>query len=465
MEQLANGGHKGKISGEALFQAALALHRQKKDEQAAQGYRDVLLIDPGHAAAWRNLGAVLRRVGHFDSALACLQRSLEIVPASPETLTNIGNCLTDMDRMAPALEAHARAVAAQPDNFTMCKNYAVALRKFGHLAEALTYLEKALALRPDDGNTCWEYAVTCLHLGRFREGWEALEVRWKTGLKDRPASSPRWHGEDLKGKTILVYKEQGFGDTILCSRYLPLLKARGGRVLFECRQQLHRLFQSIPGIDRMAEVGAMDEPSDYHVPMLSLPGIFGTDHASIPPLPPLFAPDAPPPEAKRLLDAGKGLFRVGIVWSGSVTFLDNRKRSVSAAHFLPLAEIPGVQLYSLQKGPREQDLADCGAEGPILALGPHLNDFADTAAALKELDLVIMTDSSVAHLAGALGRPVWNLLSYSPYWLYQMQREDCPWYPSMRLFRQPAPGNWAAVFARVAAELEAISRAGRSGRL
>ena len=454
MEQSANIKQEDAKPAPSFFDIGFAFHKQEKDQEAAQSYRQMLLqTDPNHVSSWRNLGAILRKQDHFEASVACLKRALELLPDSPETLTNLGNTLTDMDRMEPALEAHAKAVAGQPNNFTMRKNYAVALRKFGHLKEALAQLEKVFQLKPDDEKTRWEYAIICLHLGLFKQGWEAIEVRWKLGLKDRAYDVPRWHGEDLTGKTILIYKEQGFGDTILCSRYIPMVKARGGRVLFECQKQLHRLFQTIPGIDMMAELGAIKEPFDYHVPMLSLPWIFNTDETSIPLPPPLFVPDAPPPEAKRLLDLGKGRFKVGIIWSGSVTFLDNRKRSVSATQFLPLAEIPNVQLYSLQKGPREKDLADCGAQGLILELGPHLQDFADTAAAIRELDLVIMTDSATAHLTASLDRPVWNLLNYSPYWLYRMQGENCAWYPSMRLFRQPTPGDWDAVFQQVAEEL------------
>ena len=438
----------------SLFNIALTFHKQEKNEEAIQGYRRVLLTELNNVAAWRNLGAVLRKINHFEASVACLRRALELLPGSPETLTNLGNSLTDLDMMEPALDAHAKAVAGLPDNFLMRKNYVVALRKFGKLKEALAQLERVFVLKPDDEKTRWEYAIICLHLGLFKQGWEAIEVRWKLGLKDRDTAVPRWHGEDLTGKTILVYKEQGFGDTILCSRYLPMVKARGGRVLFECQKQLHRLFQTIPGIDKMADLGAIDEPFDYQVPMLSLPWIFNTDQSSIPPTPPLFIPDAPPPVAKQLLDLGNGRLKVGIVWSGSVTFLDNAKRAVTAERFLPLAGIPGVQLYSLQKGPREQELVDCGGIGPILPLGPHLQDFADTAAAVKELDLIIMTDSSTAHLAGSLGKPVWNLLNYSPYWLYRMKGETCAWYPSMRLFRQPKPGDWDSVFKNVAEALQ-----------
>jgi len=445
--------------GQSLFDIAFAFHKQENNEKAAQGYRYVLLAEPHHVAAWRNLGVVLRKMNHFEASVACLKRALELAPGSAETLTNIGNTLTDMDRMDQALEAHAKAIALQPENFQMRMNYVVALRKFGKLEEALAHLQKAFALNPGDEKSRWEYANICLHLGLFKEGWEAIEVRWKLGLEDRIQAAPRWQGEDLKGKTILIYKEQGFGDTILCSRYIPLVKARGARVLVECQRGLQRLFQGIPGIDKMTDVGVIGEPYDYQVPMLSLPWIFNTDLSSIPPPPPLFVPEAPPPAAQQLLDLAKGRLKVGIIWSGSVTFLDNAKRAVTAERFLPLAGIPGVQLYSLQKGPREQDLVECGGIGPIIPLGPHLQDFADTAAVVKELDLIIMTDSATAHLAGSLGKPVWNLLNFVPYWLYRMKGETCAWYPSMRLFRQPTPGNWDAVFERVAKELAA--KAGR----
>ena len=183
-------------------------------------------------------------------------------------------------------------------------------------------------------------------------------------------------------------------------------------------------------------------------------GLFGTEMDSIPSLPALYIPEAPPPEAQRLLDLGKDDFKVGIVWSGSPTYASNYKRATSFARFLPLASIPGVQLYSLQKGPAEQELVDAGAQGIVLELGPHMRDFADTAAALKQLDLVIMTDSSVAHLAGAITCPVWNLLCNGSYWVYFTEREDCPWYPSMRLFRQQQPGDWDSVFKKVTAELQ-----------
>ena len=346
----------------------------------------------------------------------------------------------------------------------MRKNYAVALREFGRFEEALFHLNIVCGMQPDNISVLWDRADTYLHLGRFKEGWESYKVRLKgPEMKDRAASAPLWNGEPLKGKTILIYPEQGFGGTILCSRYIPMVKMRGGRIILECKEPLQRLFSKIPGIDLIVSSGHSEQDFDYHTPIMALPGIFNTDLNSIPPLPDFFVPDSPPEGAKRLLDLAKGRFKIGIVWSGSITFKNNKKRAVSVERFLPFAQVPGVQLYSLQKGPRESDLRACGGQGLVLDMAPYMNDFADTASILNELDLVIMTDSSVAHLAGSIGTPIWNMLCYQSYWLYLSERSDSPWYPSMRFFRQPEPGNWDAVFKKVITELETAVALKQSG--
>ena len=449
------------------------LSEQRKIAGLIQTYERLLQADPDNASAWVGLGTILQRTGRDNTALACVNRALEISPDKPSFLSQRGYCLAALDRMDEALEAHAAALRLEPGSFMIRANYALALSVFDRHEEALALFESLCAMQPENSDMQLYRAVAYLHLARFKEGWEAFECRWKYGkMKERKYAAPRWRGEDLAGKTILVYKEQGFGDTILCARYIPLVKARGGRVILECQGGLHRLFRSIPGIDKMVdrqqlkmvERQQLDESFDCHIPVMSLPGIFGTNLNSIPPLPDLNIPAAPPPEAARLLNLGKNRFKVGIVWSGSQKHATNRKRSAHLRRFLPLAEIPGVQLYSLQKGPPEKDLLRCGGRGLILELGPHVNDFADTAAVLRNLDLVIMTDSSVAHLAGSIGCPIWNLLHYHPYWLYLSKREDCPWYPSMRLIRQPKPGDWDSVFAKTAAELKKAVELKKAGQ-
>lgn len=445
-------------SNQNSFQKAIQLYEKGSIAEAIQLYNEILQKEPHNKSVWLNLGTAYRQIGHHEAAAACAKRVLEHEPDNTSALTNYGNCLTDLDQKEEALQVHAKAAQLRPEDFLVQRNYAVALREFGMFEEALKHFQIAQKLRPDDSMNAWEIAITLLHLGEFKKGWDAFEIRWKhPHMKERNYPVPRWNGEDLKGKTILIYEEQGFGDTILCSRYIPLIKAQGAQVILECKEPLHRLFSFVPGIDCLTRPEQTDVAFDYHVLMMSLPGIFGTDLETIPAPAPFLVPSALPPKAAQLLNMGADRLKVGIVWSGSVTFANNRRRAVEAQRFLSLARVPGVQLYSLQKGPREKDLDGAGAGSLVLDLCPYLGDFADTAAILKKLDLIIMTDSAVAHLAGSLGVPVWNLLCYTPYWLYLSERQDCPWYSSMRLFRQPTPGDWDSVFETVANELEKIS--------
>jgi tetratricopeptide (TPR) repeat protein len=433
--------------------------------ETMQRYRGRVQENPDDAEAWTKIGNILEHLEHDNAAVACFGRALEITPANPALLTARGKLLVEMDRLEEAVADYAAAYAAAPKDFLVRHGYALALRRAGRIEEALPHFQALLRQQPDDPDIKYEVSITCLHLGRFKEGWKYFDARMDCAwMKKRRIDAPQWKGEDLKGKTILIHKEQGFGDIILCTRYIPLVKARGARVLFECQSVLHRLFQTVPGIDKIANPEEIDEPFDYQTPIMSLPGIFGTDLQTIPPIIPLNIPASVPGDAARLLELGRDRFKVGIVWSGDNRFALNHKRAVHPSRFLPLTEIPGVQFYSLQKGGCEPELAECGGRSLILELGPLVNDFADTAAILRELDLVIMTDSSVVHLAGTLGCPVWDMVSHYAYWLYLDKREDSPWYPSVRFFRQPDPGNWDAVFEKVAEELKkavALKKAGK----
>jgi len=439
---------------------ALDAVTQKNFGEAAELYRALLKLAPDNAAFWRNLSIALRGLGQREAALGCARRAAALEPSSLDSLVNVSDSLLGLCRIDEALGILSKAVAAEPKNVPYRRRYADALRQSKKFEEALAQIDAASKIEPDDVETNWQRAVTRLTLGHLGVAWKDYEVRWKRGnLKERTYNAQRWTGQDLTGKTIFLYEEQGFGDTILATRYIPLVKQRGARVLFGCKPALHKLLETVPGIDRLPQEGALGEKLDYHASLLSLPGIFGTELNTIPPLVKLNPAKQPPAAAAKLLQLAKDRLRVGIIWSGSPDFKDNYKRAVSFTRFLPLAEIPGVQLYSLQKGAGEKELAEAGATGLIPELGPLLNDFAETAAVLQELDLIIMTDSSVAHLAGTLGRPVWNLLNFDPYWLYMADRADSPWYPSLRLFRQPKPGDWDSVFKEVAVELGKIAAA------
>jgi tetratricopeptide (TPR) repeat protein len=445
------------------LEQAHALFNEKKYREVIPLYQKILQSNFDNFLVWANLGISLRYLGHYDAAAACLKRADELNPNISSILRHYAYCLMFLNRKYESLNAFETAVRLSPKDFYAHFVYAAALFQFDKNEEASVQYDIAHTLEPNNLEAILFRALIQLRLGKFREGWDAFNLRWRLandqGLsnlidQEKAFVSRRWTGEDLNGKSIHIYGEQGFGDTIMCSRYIPMVKSRGARTIVRCQKELLRLFQAIPSIDKLVESIHPEEKIDYHIPLMNLPGIFGTELDSIPPTAPLSAPEAIPTEAARLLALAQDRFKVGIVWSGNPNFADNARRAVHLSRFLPLAEVRGVQLYSLQKGSSEQELADCGAQSVVLALGPYMNDFADTAAVLKKLDLVIMTDSSVAHLAGSLSVPVWNLLSTGSYWVYLTDREDSPWYPSMRLFRQPEPGNWNSVFKRVAVELE-----------
>lgn len=438
-----------------------------KLSEAAVLYRATITQDPTHFAAWMNLGTCLRRMGHLDAAIIAGERARMLQPDHAGCLTNLGNALVDASRIDEALALQRRALAHAPDDLLVQRNLAVCLREAGLFDEAYQYFTALISHFPDDATLPWEQALCLLYQGNYAHGWPAFEARWKL-----PAMAARWHhitrwqGEELKGKHLLLTEEQGFGDTLLCARYLPLLLARvgaGGSVTLACKKPLHRLLSAISGL-RLLTTEDVSTPAnttgsyDYQAAMMSLPGMFKTDLTNIPPAPPLTHTTELPPQVAQALQAGAGRLKVGIIWSGSVTFANNRKRAVMAERFMPLAAIDGVELYSLQKGPREHDLRALGGSAIIHEIGPCFDDFAQTATALRQLDLVIMTDSAVAHLAGSLGVPVWNLLHDRPYWLYLQGRSDSPWYPSMKLYRQPAPGDWDSVFATVAHDLRQLAQ-------
>jgi ADP-heptose:LPS heptosyltransferase len=258
---------------------------------------------------------------------------------------------------------------------------------------------------------------------------------------------PRWQGEDLSGKRLLLTTEQGFGDTILAARFIPLLAARypTGALQLVCKPELQRVLAGLPAqlLDAMPGAGS----ADYYCPLMSLMGMLGIDDHNVPPPTPLSIPAAAREKFTWLAGHAPGRRKVGIVWSGSLTFKDNAKRAAGLEQFLALAELPHLQCYSFQKGPREEDLKTHAATPLICDLAPHLADFADTAAAVMHMDLIVMTDSSLAHLASSLGKPVLNLLQYKPYWLYGTDARMNAWYPAMRALRQQQPGEWSTVFA------------------
>ena len=330
------------------------------------------------------------------------------------------------------------------------------LKGQGKLDGAAACCRRALELKPDFAEAHLQQSLLSLVTGDFQRGWTEYEWRWKDKQwQRRNFSQPLWDGQRLEGKTILLHAEQGLGDTIHFVRYVPQVKQRGGTVIVECPKPLLSLLTSGAGIDRLVGRGEELPPFDLQAPLLSLPGIFRTSLETIPAdVPYLFADPGLVEHWRRELGSIAG-FKIGIAWHGSPKHPNDRNRSIPLASFEPLARCSRVRLLSLQKGTGAEQLQDLAGRIPVADVGSRLDDFRDTAAVLVNLDLVIACDTAVAHLAGALGVPVWVALPFTADWRWLLDRSDSPWYPTMRLFRQRQPGDWPGVFEDIKAELAA----------
>jgi hypothetical protein len=346
-----------------------------------------------------------------------------------------------------------------------------ALSAWGQIEDALAHYEIAIALKPDYVDAHWNRALVRLLQGDYERGWPDYEWRWRCRHWQRPNfAQPVWEGGSLEGKTILLYAEQGLGDTLQFIRYAPIVQARGARVILQCQAMLIPLLSRCAGLDEIVPLGSPPPAFDVWAALMTLPALVGTTLETIPAhVPYLRADPALAEHWRRQLSTIDG-FKVGIAWQGSTTHAWDRHRSVPLAAFEPLAQVPGVRLISLQKGAAVQQIHELAGRFAVIDLGEQVDRtagaFMDTAAILQSLDLVVSVDTAVAHLAGGLNVALWLALHHTPDWRWLRGRQDSPWYPSARLFRQPAPGDWAAVFAQMAeALLETASRPGRRRRL
>ncbi len=460
-EQLQNNQGQDSVPNEVVAQArqlrdrATAEYNSGNIQGAMSLQRNALRINPLDHSLWNNMGIFLRESRHFEAAETCYRRALDCGGEGDAGLrTNLGNVLNDLDRSAEAVACHELALSMNADSLLALQNLGVALRGAGRHADAVKVYDTLLEKKPDNHGARWDRSQSLLALGRFEEGWRDYESRWK--MKEAgpyPRKGERWDGRPFAGKTLLLVSEQGFGDTLLAARFLPQVKALGGRVLLECQPELMRLIGKNNWVDGMFAKGTIPpEQYDYQLTMMSLPGLFVKDVNGIPQHSYLKADPAGYAMFANLLSKKPGQLNVGIVWSGSVTFKGNAYRAVGLEHFLRFADMPSVRLFSLQKGPPHEELKKLGLQSMVTDLSPLLLDFECTAAALDMLDLVIMTDSATAHLAGALGRPVWVLLGSRPYWLWG-DKGSTHWYPSMRLLRQNKVGDWDEMFERAGREM------------
>ncbi len=445
----------------------VVLADQGRPAEAVPYYQQALALKSTYAEAHYNLGNAFKALQRLDEAVASYQHAIRHNPQFAPAYLNLGVALTAQGKPAEAVAAYRQAIQREPDMVQAHNNMGLALAHQNQLDEALACYARALQIQPDFADAHYNRALALLVRGDFAQGWPEYEWRWRLAeIPSRPFTQPRWDGSPLAGRTILLHAEQGAGDTIQFIRYAPLVQQRGGRVLLECPAALIPLLSTCRGIDQLIGRGTPLPAFDVHAPLLSLPGIFRTSLATIPADIPYLATDPQQVERWRHQLEGIREFKIGISWQGSPGYRWDRQRSFALAHLEPVARLIGVRLFSLQKGLGTEQLRDLPGWFPVTDLGGTLDEntgaFVETAAVLKNLDLVITCDTALGHLAGALGVPVWIVLPFAPEWRWLLDRDDSPWYPTVRLFRQERLGDWDGVFARVAAELR--RRLGTTGR-
>jgi tetratricopeptide (TPR) repeat protein len=468
---------------------------QRRDYLGAEAmYRRVLDEDPENADAWCYLGILYYDLARYADSVQCYQRAVAIRPEFPVALSNMTNSLSALSRYTEAEASARRALELNPRYTTAWNNLGALLVKQGKFAEAATTFEKSLELAPEnetahrnlgaalirqgkfaEGSRHSEAAlrldprsaeahrnraIVRLLTGDFEQGWDQYEWRFYCG-DHAPTNRPQpvWQGEPLEGRTLLLYAEQGLGDTIHFLRYAELARQRGGRVIVECQEPLLRLLSSYRGVDQWIPRGASLPPFELQLPLMSAPRVFQTRLETIPADIPYLFPEPDlvahwKKELEQRIPAGR--LRVALAWQGSADHHANRQRSISVEQFLPLTH-EKVQFISLQKGSGAEQTAGLPTTFPLIDFHDDLDvahgAFVDSAAILANVDLLVTIDTSVAHLAGALGVPTWLLLSVSPDWRWLLDRDDSPWYPTLRLFRQSQAGDWSGVIDEVRAAL------------
>ncbi len=474
---------------EALNNLGVHYYEKGESEKAIDLYERAIALKPAYAAAHSNLGNIYKERSEWDKAIACYRTALQNDPNLTQALNNLGLALMDGTSDIPgartcfkqilsrnpndvtalthmgltycikgafseALEWYEKALALEPSYRDALNDKGSALKALCRVEEALSCYERAKEMTPNDPDIHINIAMTLLELGRFDEGWHEYEWRWQTTqLKSakRHFTQPQWHGEEGQSRTLLIHAEQGFGDTIQFCRYAPLAAQRGWKVVLEVQPELLSLMKSLKGVDAAFVTGQTRLFFDTHCPMMSLPLAFNTTLETVPAnIPYLSADQEKVASWAARIPKTPGTLKVGLVWTGNPRLFStdlaaaNERRSLTSDALAPLCDLKNIQFYSLQKNGFPLTSAPY-----MIDFMPECADFADTAALISNLDLVISVDTSVAHLAGAMGKPVWLLNRFDTCWRWLLDRQDTPWYPTMKIFRQPSPGDWASVIAEV----------------
>jgi tetratricopeptide (TPR) repeat protein len=444
---------------DALYNLANAHRVQGRLDEATALYREALALSPDWPEGHINLGVAIKALGCLEEAAACYRKAIALDPDSPDAHYNLGNTLLEQERLEEAADCYRQAIACRPAYPEALTNLGTTVKALGRLDEAIDCYRRALRQQPCIAEAHHSLGMALLARGDLADGWVEYEWRWQTpqmmqGRRHYP--QPQWRGEAAGGQVLLIHAEQGFGDTLQFCRYAPLAAAQGLRVLVQAPRPLIRLLRGLPCIDRVVADDEALPAFDLHCPMLSLPLALGTTVDTIPGTTPYLRAD--PTQVARwrarlpASDGGRAP-RIGLVWAGrsrdsrSLATVD-RRRSLPPGRLAPLFNVPGLRFYSLQK-----DDAAAPHDFPLVDFMHEMEDFADTAALIANLDLVISVDTAVAHLAAAMGKPVWLLNRFDSCWRWFTGRRDSPWYPTLALYRQPRAGDWESVLADVVRDL------------
>ncbi len=429
-----------------LLHQGVVAHHAGDLATALASYHEALLVDPTFADPLLNIGSALHDSERFSDALATYSFALASRPAWGEVLFNRGNTLLAMDRYEEAIESYSQSLFELPENVEAFVTIGTALESLGRYDEAMMLYHDAIIRSADCAEAHWNLALALLRKGEFEQGWQEFEWRWfKKGYttSHRTFGLPLWDGRPLNGDPILLHSEQAFGDTLQFSRYIRLVAALGGEVLVEAPFELMPLLSEIQGVSAVIPFGAQIPAVRWQVPLLSLPRIFGTTISSIPTdVPYLRIPVSRKEIWNRRIGKDKS-FKIGLTWAGRKR--PDPHRSCKLIDFSPLTRLRGVTFYSLQLGEGSEEVSSSPAGMNLIDPTVDIHDFADTAALVDELDLIISIDTAVAHLAGALGKPTFVMVPTAPDWRWMLERSDSPWYPSIRIFRQKHCNEWYEV--------------------
>jgi tetratricopeptide (TPR) repeat protein len=431
---------------------ALELHRVGRLAEAEAMYRRALSLNPDDASALHLLGVILHQNKRSAEGAPLIQRAIELQPNIASYHNNLGEVLRELDRCDEAIACFKRALQLKPAYPEAYNNMGGEYGRLARMGDSISCLRKCIGLAPNDPDAHWNLSVALLLTGDWQEGWGEFE--WRLRRKESPGRvypKPLWNGQPLIGKTLLLWSEQGFGDMIQFFRYVAEARRFGGRIIVDVQPPLVPLLTAQNSADGVYAAGAALPAFDYHAALMSMPRIMKTTLQTVPQHIPYIRASADRARywAERLSESPHR--KIGIAWAGRPEHPNDRRRSIPADLLAALGTIPDTTFVTIQPRPAN---APAPTGIPLMDFGPELTDFADTAGLMSQLKLIISVDTSVAHLAGAMGRTVWLLLPFSPDWRWLMQREDSPWYPTMRVFRQRKLGDWEGVIARVVAELK-----------